>query len=153
MDEKPRRCGQSMDTISIRQLTEQLLDLGVHPGGTLLVHCAFSKVRPVEDGPLGLIAALEYALGANGTLVMPSMTDDDNHPFDPTTTPCRRMGIVADIFCGSPAFSAATVPTRLRRLGRKPPSSPRRIRQLSPTAWTARSAACTISTGRYCCSA
>ena len=29
---------------------KQLLDLGVQPGGVLLVHCAFSQVKPVEDG-------------------------------------------------------------------------------------------------------
>ena len=36
----------------------QLHALGVQPGGVLLVHCAFSKVKPVEGGPAGLIAAL-----------------------------------------------------------------------------------------------
>ena len=44
------------------QVTRQLLDLGVQPGGVLLVHCAFSQVKPVEDGPEGLIAALPSAL-------------------------------------------------------------------------------------------
>ena len=36
------------------QVTRQLLDLA-QPGGVLLVHCAFSQVKPVEDGPEGLI--------------------------------------------------------------------------------------------------
>ena len=41
------------------QLIAQLHALGVQPGGVLLVHCAFSKVKPVEGGPAsGLIAAL-----------------------------------------------------------------------------------------------
>ena len=68
------------------QVTRQLLDRGVQPGGVLLVHCAFSQVKPVEDGPEGLIAALRSALGPEGTLVMPSMTADDDHPFDPRAT-------------------------------------------------------------------
>lgn len=85
-------------TISLRQLTQQLLDIGVTPGGVLLVHCAFSKLKPVENGPVGLIVALQSALGANGTLVMPSMSDDDNQPFDARTTPCHTMGVVADTF-------------------------------------------------------
>ena len=67
-------------------------------GGVLLVHTAFSRVRPVEDGPLGLIAALRAALGPRGTLVMPSMTGDDDRPFDPKSTPCIDLGIVADSF-------------------------------------------------------
>jgi aminoglycoside 3-N-acetyltransferase len=85
-----------VDKISIDQISRQLLDLGVKPGGVLLVHTSFSKVRPIEDGPLGLISALRTALGPLGTLVMPSMTDDDDNPFDPVSTPCLGMGIVAD---------------------------------------------------------
>ena len=59
------------------------------PGGVLIVHTAFSKVGPVDGGPHGLIEALRAALGADGTLVMPSMCEDDEHPFDPTTFCCR----------------------------------------------------------------
>ena len=67
----------------------QLLALGVRPGGVLLVHSAFSRVRPVSGGPLGLIDALRAAVGPRGTLVMPAMADDDLHAFDPATSPCR----------------------------------------------------------------
>lgn len=84
--------------IPAQKLTHQLLELGIMRGGVLLVHCAFSQVGPVEGGPLGLIAALQTALGPQGTLVMPSMTDDDERPFDPQTTPCLGMGIVAQTF-------------------------------------------------------
>jgi aminoglycoside 3-N-acetyltransferase len=79
------------ETVSGKQLTQQLLDLGVAPGGVLLVHGSFSRIKPVEHGPLGLIAALQAALEPRGTLVMPSMTDDDEHPFDPQQTPCIGM--------------------------------------------------------------
>ena len=84
--------------ISVDELTRQLCELGVRAGGVLLVHCAFSRVRPVERGPEGLIEALQAAVGPGGTLVMPSMTDDDDQPFDPRTTPCRHLGVVADTF-------------------------------------------------------
>jgi aminoglycoside N3'-acetyltransferase len=99
-----------MDTISVSRLTEQLLALGVTPGGTLLVHCAFSKIQPVENGPLGLISALQAALGPDGTLVMPSMTDDDDHPFDPEKTSCRGMGIMADTFWRLPGVRRSDSP-------------------------------------------
>lgn len=79
-------------------IRDQLLSLGVEPGGVLVVHTAFSKVAPVEGGPLGLIEALLAAVGPTGTLVMPSMSDDDEHPFDIARTPCANMGIVADTF-------------------------------------------------------
>ena len=52
--------------ISQPQLIAQLHALGVQPGGVLLVHCAFSKVKPVEGGPAGLIAALQAATGPAG---------------------------------------------------------------------------------------
>ena len=87
-----------MKTISVETLTQQLLELGVKRGVVLLVHTSFSKVKPVEGGSSGLISALRAALGSEGTLVMPSMSYDDDHPYDKTTSPCPEMGIVADTF-------------------------------------------------------
>ena len=84
--------------ITREELVRQLLALGVRPGGVLLVHTAFSRIRPVDGGPAGLIEALRTALGAEGTLVMPSVADDDEHGFDPARSPCRSMGVVADTF-------------------------------------------------------
>ncbi|MPZ20568.1 MAG: AAC(3)-VI family aminoglycoside N-acetyltransferase [Luteitalea sp.] len=89
-------------TVVLREVTDQLIALGVQRGGILVVHTAFSKVAPVEGGPQGLIAALREALGSAGTLVMPSMTDDDDHPFDREDTPCLGMGVVADTFWRMP---------------------------------------------------
>jgi len=61
-------------------LTQQLGELGVEIGGVLLVHAVFSRIAPVEHGPRGLIEALLGAVGDGGTLVMPSMADDDDTP-------------------------------------------------------------------------
>jgi aminoglycoside N3'-acetyltransferase len=104
-----------------REVTEQLRALGVERGGVLVVHTSFSKVAPVEGGPRGLIEALRDALGPHGTLVLPSMTDDDEDPFDPKKTPCFGMGVVADTFwrmegvlrCDSPHSFAAIGPKAL----------------------------------------
>lgn len=79
-------------------LAAQLRALGVASGGVLLVHCAFSRVAPVQGGPVTLVDALRDALGPDGTLAMPSMSDDDEHVFDTARTPCHGMGIVADTF-------------------------------------------------------
>jgi len=87
-----------MNLIHRDALIHQLLDLGVIRGGVLLVHTSFSKVKPVEGGPIGLISALHAALGPEGTLVMPSMSYDDDHPFDKTKSHCVEMGITADTF-------------------------------------------------------
>ena len=76
----------------------QLRDLGVRPGAVLVVHTAFSRIAPIEGGPDGLIDALHEAIQPSGTLVMPSMSDDDDAPFQVSHTPCAGMGIVADTF-------------------------------------------------------
>ena len=84
--------------VTRNHVARQLRDLGVRSGGVLLVHTSFSRTGPVEGGPPGLIAALRQAVGPRGTLVMPSMSSDDAHPFDPAATPCLDMGITADTF-------------------------------------------------------
>jgi aminoglycoside 3-N-acetyltransferase len=81
------------------------------------VHTAFSRVGPVEGGPRGLIGALRAALGPNGTLVMPSMTDDDDHPFDPRRTPCLGMGVVADMFWRMPKVLRSDSPHAFAAVG------------------------------------
>ena len=105
------------DPISQETLSRQLLNLGIQPGGVLLVHCAFSKVKPVQNGPSGLITALRSALGAEGTLVMPSMTHDNDHPFDPHKEPCIGMGVVADTFWKQPGVLRSDSPHAFAAMG------------------------------------
>jgi len=103
--------------ISRNQLCKQLRDLGVEPRSVLLIHTSFSKIKPVEDSPLGLIAALRLALGPQGTLVMPSMTEDGDHPFDSKTTPCIGMGIVSDMFWRLPGVLRSDNPSAFAAIG------------------------------------
>ena len=94
--------GAGDNAISRTELRAQLGALGVG-GGVLLVHTSYRSIRPVEHGPLGLIAALRDALGPAGTLVMPSWSGNDDEPFDPETTPASPdLGIVADLFWRQP---------------------------------------------------
>lgn len=90
-------------------LVQQLADLGVRRGGVLLVHASFRAVRPVEGGPLGVIRALRAALGPDGTLVMPTMTDGAS-VFDPRVTPSDGMGIMAELFWRQPGVLRSTHP-------------------------------------------
>lgn len=80
------------------ELARQLTELGVERGSVLVVHTAFSQVSPLAGGPDALIDALLAHVGEQGTLVMPSMSDDDDHVFDAQRTPCVGMGIVAERF-------------------------------------------------------
>jgi aminoglycoside 3-N-acetyltransferase len=98
-----------MTPVSVSRLGEQLRDLGVKRGGVLLVHTSFRAVRPVEGGPLGLIAALRLALGEGGTLVMPTMTDGQT-VFDPRITPSLDMGATAELFWRQPGVLRSTHP-------------------------------------------
>ena len=85
--------------VSKLTLVEQLRTLGVAPGQVLLVHASFRALRPVEDGPRGVLEALLEAIAGEGTLVMPSWTGRDDVPFDPRTTPAAPdLGVVADAF-------------------------------------------------------
>jgi len=98
-------------------IVAQLRDLGVERGGVLVVHTAFSKVRPIDGGPLGLIEALRAALGPDGTLVMPSMCDDDENPFDVKTFGCRWLGVVADTFWRLPGVLRSDSPHAFAAVG------------------------------------
>jgi aminoglycoside N3'-acetyltransferase len=102
-----------------RLLIEQLQTLGVRPGSVLVVHTAFSKVAPVEGGPRGLTDALLAALGPQGTLVMPSLSDEDEIPFDATRTPCRGMGVVADTYWRMPGVLRSDNPHAFAASGPK----------------------------------
>lgn len=98
-----------MTEVPVRQLLDQLQALGVREGAVLLVHTSFKAVAPVEDGPLGLIRALRAALGPEGTLVMPTMTDGAS-VFDPRSTPTEGMGITAELFWRQPGALRSTHP-------------------------------------------
>ena len=47
---------------------------------------------------------------------MPSMTADDDHPFDPRATSCIGMGIVAQTFWQLPGVLRSDSPTPSPRL-------------------------------------
>ena len=101
----------------VRRIATQLLALGLQPGGVVVVHTAFSQVGPLAGGPEALIAALREALGPAGTLVMPSMSDDDDRPFEVAATPCRSMGVVADTFWRMPGVLRSDSPHAFAALG------------------------------------
>lgn len=108
-----------IDSPSHEELTKQLLALGVRAGGVLIVHTAFSKLASIAGGPQALIGALRDTLGPEGTLVMPSMSDDDEVPFDPQATPCVGMGIVAETFWRMPGVLRSDSPHAFAAIGPK----------------------------------
>ncbi len=107
-----------MQTRTVAEMASQLRALGVSPGGVLLVHTSFRAVRPVENGPAGLIAALRRAVGSDGTLAMPSWTADGDTPFDPDQTPAAPdLGVVAETFRRLPGVLRSDHPFAFAALG------------------------------------
>lgn len=99
------------------RVAEDLVALGVSGDGVLVVHTAFSSFGGRAGAPADLIAALRMATGPRGTVVMPSMSDDDEQPFDSQRTPCAGMGIVADTFWRMPGVSRSDSPHAFAAVG------------------------------------
>lgn len=87
-----------LERVPHAKLVDQLGLLGIEGGAVLLVHTSFRAVAPIEVGPHGLIAALHDAVGPNGTLVMPSWSDEEGL-FNPYRSEVSKsLGIVAQTF-------------------------------------------------------
>ena len=105
---------------TIQSLRADLLNLGLPPGATVLVHSSMKSLGWVSGGPVAIILALEMALGHEGTLAMPTHSSDLSDPaywrnppvpaawwpvirdtmpaFDPDLTPTRGMGKIPETF-------------------------------------------------------
>jgi aminoglycoside 3-N-acetyltransferase len=106
--------------ITVDSLCQDLIQLGVQPGMTLLVHSSLSALGWVCGGPVAVLLALEQALGESSTLVMPAHSGDlsdpaawENPPVPPAwwdiirekmpayvsdLTPTRGMGVIVETF-------------------------------------------------------
>ncbi len=103
------------------QLCDEMRRLGVTPGQVLMVHASLRRVGPVEGDAAGLIAAIDAAVGRDGTWLMVlgarddwswvnERSDDareallaDAEPFDALATPAQEdVGRLAEIFRTTP---------------------------------------------------
>ncbi|MHC4841483.1 MAG: AAC(3) family N-acetyltransferase [Planctomycetota bacterium] len=105
---------------TVETLDKDLRQLGVSGGMTLIVHSSLSSLGWVCGGPQAVILALQQVVTKEGTLLMPSHSTQNSDPsgwqnppipkdwvsvvrenqpaFDPTLTPTRGMGAIADMF-------------------------------------------------------
>lgn len=83
------------------QIRDDLIKLGVRPGGVLMVHSSFKSLGPVPGGIQTLIDGLKDALRPEGTLLMPGLSweaVDAEHPFfDVRQTP-TCVGAIPEYF-------------------------------------------------------
>ena len=125
--------GRVDEPLTVATLVDELRDLGVEPGETLLVHSSLSSLGWVAGGAQAVVDALREAVTDAGTLVMPAHTgqytdpeawsnppvpDDwvetireERPPFRPGTTPTRGVGAVAECFRGYPDAVRSRHPT------------------------------------------
>lgn len=99
---------------TVQRLSAALLQLGVRPGGVLLVHSSLSALGAVPGGAEGVILGLLEALGPQGTLLMPALSyalvTADNPFFDLRHTP-SNVGIIPETFRTRPGTQRSLHPT------------------------------------------
>lgn len=92
--------------------------LGITRGDTVLVHSSFDAFGGFQGKPTDVISVLQGAVGAEGVVMMPSMTFGGtavayaraNPLFDAVRTP-SRMGLLTELFRRSPAVVRSIHPT------------------------------------------
>jgi aminoglycoside 3-N-acetyltransferase len=62
------------------QLSEDLRELGLAEGDSVLVHSSLRAIGPIEGGAETLVRAFRQALGPTGTLIVPTFTFDHSDP-------------------------------------------------------------------------
>jgi aminoglycoside 3-N-acetyltransferase len=117
---------------TVSSLTADLRSLGVSDGDVLLLHSAQRSLGFVAGGTQAVVQALLDAVGAAGTLVVPTHTPDNTDPagwqhppvppawwqaireqapgFDPARTPSRWMGVIAEAVRTWPGAVRSTHP-------------------------------------------
>ncbi|GAC1463855.1 MAG: BA2930 family N-acetyltransferase [Chloroflexota bacterium] len=118
---------------TIATLLADLHALGVRTGMTLVVHSSLRSLGWVNGGPVAVVQALMAAVGASGTLVMPTQSGDLSDPghwnnppvprewweairetmpvYDRHITPSRQMGRIVETFRSWPGTVRSEHPT------------------------------------------
>lgn len=111
------------------ELVADLARLGVRPGDVLMVHASLRAIGPVEGRAGGVVAALDAAVGPEGTLLMTLGAEDEwswvnDHPedvrsdflagaepFDALATPAHEeVGALAEVFRTTPGTHVSNHP-------------------------------------------
>lgn len=116
---KRRRLARETDGLQQMDIEAALIDAGISPGDTIMVHSSLSSLGKVEGGPETVLRALQAAVGPEGTLVLPTFSipgsmqerlADPSYVFDPASTP-SRMGAITEAFRHQPGVRRSHHPT------------------------------------------
>ncbi len=108
----------SGDIITQQFLIEQLRNMGIRTGDTVLVHSSMSKIGYLENGPETFVSALLEVLGATGNLMMPSSPNpslqieyiQETPRFDVKASP-SKLGAITEYFRKLPGVKRSLHPT------------------------------------------
>src|SRR3954451_23417258 len=103
---------RSRRPVTRTSLGDDLRRLGVRPGAVLLVHTSVSALGWVCGGAHAVVEALLDAVGAEGTLVVPTHTNGNSDPAEWKTPPVPKAWWPA-VREHMPAFDPACTPSRL----------------------------------------
>ncbi len=94
-----------------KTLTQDLINAGLNPGITVIVHSSLSSLGWVCGGAVTVVQALMDVVTPMGTLVMPTHTTDysDPEPWQNPPVPSEWWQIIRDTM---PAYDARITPTR-----------------------------------------
>lgn len=98
--------------ITEMRLRQDLADIGLEAGMTLIVHSSLKSIGWVVGGAPTVIRALLDAIGVDGTLVMPAATPQCSEPAtgtQPQDSECRLEQVVDSL----PVFDPLTTPTMM----------------------------------------
>ena len=104
--------GDSLKTA--KEISDELLALGVRKDGVLLVHSSFGSIKRKASNPEVMILALRDALGEKGTLMMPALSyeivTETSPEFNILTTP-SNVGYLTEYFRNRPGTTRSMHPT------------------------------------------
>ncbi|MCD5322349.1 AAC(3) family N-acetyltransferase [Pontibacillus sp. HN14] len=111
---------QTIEPRTRETLTNDLRDMGVCEGMTVLVHSSLSEIGWTSGGAVAVVQALMDVVTSKGTIVMPAQSGvlsdpaewenppvpedwwetirNTMPPFDPDTTPTSGMGQIVEVF-------------------------------------------------------
>jgi len=108
------------EPITKARLVNDLHNIGIKRGYTVIVHSSMSKIGWIVGGPVTVIDALMEVVSPEGTLILPAHSTDNGEPspwqypavpeswwqtirdeyppFRPDITPTRNIGVIPEVF-------------------------------------------------------
>lgn len=122
-----------MDAVTVQALAEDLAEIGLSRGDTVLLHSSLSSIGHVQGGASAVIDAFRRALGREGTLVTPAFSGT-------VTDPCRSVVVgstdpdVSAARDAVPLYDPDTTPTEIGAIPAAVLTEPDRRRSPHPQA-------------------